>query len=825
VLTHSLTLAARGLAKHKLDAAAGIVGLALGLACFLGAYVFTDYVASADRGFPHAERIYAMYESIDVQAMSLTVPLSPGAPYLLADALRADFPELEAVARSRTEKRAVVTVGADSTFRKLRYVEPEFLDIFELPFIAGSARDALARSRSAVLTQATAAALFGGTGADAVGRSIHLNGIGDVEVAGVVAALPEPSLFGRSIGTEDPVELFVVTHVAEDFEGEGGQGLPNDAPEALQWFFGPGGDTYVLFPEHGLTAAQLNARMPAFAAKHVVLDDAKIAFEARPISDVFKDNMDDVFVFSDLSMTPLLLALGGLVLAIACVNYVSLATARSLVKAKEVGLRKVLGARRGHVLGLYLAESVLAAALAMPLALLALQLGIVALDKATGLRLEAPWDAGLSFWAFVAGLTLATGAVSAAYPALVLSHVKPIAALKAGAVRAGPKPLRTILIGVQFAAASFLLIGVLVVIGQNAELKRSAFAAGSDPLIVIPIRLADAGIAPDEFRARLMKSPYVVAVTGAGVPPWEPQAGGSGYTRTAGDLSTVRFMQEQTISFGYFDALGTRLLAGRTFSPDRNDDDPKTRRKIVIDRVTAEQFGWSRPEDAIGQTLYGASSTLFGGDYSPVDIIGVVEHAPPRLLGWGMRAFIYSLDRSGISFPIIRISSANVPSALAAIDEVWRSLAPSYPLKREFADERFERSYRMFEYASRAFMALAGIAFLIAVTGLVSLTLFVSARRRHEMGVRKVLGASSGQLLRSLAADYLRPVLVANLVAWPLAYLAAQTYVSLFIHPLRLTPVPFLLSCGITLLIAAAVVGRQAFRSARVVPADVLRYE
>jgi putative ABC transport system permease protein len=824
VLTHSLTLAARGLVKHKLDAVAGIVGLVLGLACFLGAYVFADYVAGADRKFPHAERIYAMYESMDVRAMNLSVPLSPGAPSLLADALRSDFPELEAVARSRTEARAVVTVGADSTFRKVRFVEPEFLEIFALPFIAGSARDALTHSRSAVLTQAAAASLFGGIGADVVGRSINLNGIGDVEVVGVISALPEPSLFGRSIGADDPVELFVVTRVAEDFGGSG-QGLPNDLPEALQWFFGPSGDTYVLFPEHGLTAEKLNARMPTFAAKHAVLDDAEIAFEARPISAVFKDNMDDVFGFSDLSMTPLLLALGGLVLAIACVNYVSLATARSLVKAKEVGLRKVLGARRGHVIGLYLAESVLAAALAMPLALLALQLGIVALDKATGLHLHAPRGADFSFWGFVAGLTLATGAVSAAYPAFALSHVKPIAALKAGAVRPGPKPFRTILIGVQFAAASFLLIGVLVVAGQNAELRRSAFTAESDPLIVIPIRLADAGIAPEEFRARLMNSPYIAAVTGAGVPPWEPQAGGSGYTRTAGDLSTVRFMQEQTISFGYFDALGTRLLAGRTFSPGRNDEDPKTRGRIVIDRVAAEQFGWRRPEDAIGQTLYGASSTLFGRDYSPVDIIGVVEHAPPRVLGWGMRAFIYHPDRSGISFPIIQISSANVPAALAAIDEAWRTLAPSYPLKREFADERFERSYRMFEYASRAFMALAGIAFLIAVTGLVSLTLFVSARRRHEMGVRKVLGASSGQLLRSLVTDYLRPVLVANLVAWPLGYLSAQMYVSLFIHPLRLTPAPFLLSCGITLLIAAAVVGRQAFRSARVVPADVLRYE
>lgn len=820
VLPHYLTIAARNLGRNKIDASVGILGLAFGLACFLGTHVFTTYVSSADRSFPHVDRIYAIYTSFDVRAMNLAVPLSAGASPLLADALRAEFPELEVVARSRTDARAVVGVGAEDTFRKVRYVEPDFLEIFDLPLVAGSRRQAVARSRSALLTQRTARALFGD--ADAVGRTLHLRGVGDVEVAGVLGELAEPSQFGRSMTSDDPVEIFVVTQVPEDISGPQPEGIP----ENLRWFLSSYVDTYVLLPERGFTAAALNARLPAFAARHVHIDNTKLAFEARPVTDLFRDDVNDILGPLEFSLTRLLVGLGGLVLAIACLNYVNLATARSLTRAKEVGLRKVLGARRGQVMLQYLCESILAAALAMPLALLVLQLGITALDRATGLSLDPPWGAGVGFWTFVVALTLATGAASAAYPAVVLSRVKPMTALRAGAVRAGPKHVRALLIGLQFAAASLLLIGVIVVTLQNAELERSAVGAGPDPVVVIPIRLQDAGVDADVFRSRLEASPSIRAVTGASAPPWASQAGGSGYARTPGNLSSIQFIQEQAVGFGYFAALGTRLLAGRTFSADRDDArDTEASSNIIIDRLTAEQFGWSSPADALGETLYAASSTMFGGDYSPRKIIGVVEHAPPRTLGWGSRAFIYSLDRDGISFPILQIARDDVAGALERLDGVWRDLAPAYPLEREFMDERFERAYRLFEHLNVALTTLAGLAFAIAVTGLVGMTVFIAGRRRHEMGVRKVLGASFGRLLRAMLADYLRPVLAANLLAWPLGYLAAQAYVSLFIHPLRLTPVPFLLSFGGTVVISAAVVARQAVRSARVAPAAVLRYE
>jgi putative ABC transport system permease protein len=196
-----------------------------------------------------------------------------------------------------------------------------------------------------------------------------------------------------------------------------------------------------------------------------------------------------------------------------------------------------------------------------------------------------------------------------------------------------------------------------------------------------------------------------------------------------------------------------------------------------------------------------------------------------RIFGWGSRAFIYSPDTNGITYPIIRISRDDVPAALAHIDAVWEALSPDLPIDRAFVDERLAQSYALYRHVSTAFAILAGIAFAIALTGLLGMVLFVVGRRRHEMGVRKVLGATPPGVMRLLLWQFLRPVLIANVVVWPLAFIAARFYVDMFMYPIELTPLPFVLSLGVTVLVTCAVVARQALASARMKPAAVLRYE
>ncbi len=833
MLRHYFSMAARSLYRERVNSGLAIFGLALCLACFVGAHLFATYIAAADSGFPQAQRIYTIFQGIRVRAMGIDFRPSAGSPPALAAPLRADFPRLAAVAHTRTVDQAVVTVGGKPSFRKVVFVEPEFLEIFAFPFEAGSARAALEGARAALLTPAAAAALFGRT-RSVVGSTIHFAGIGDVPVAGVVA-VPSPSRFGRSVKGGDDVNVFVVTHEPEDIEAPlpGFERLDARTAHKLQWLgFGVAGgtDTYILFPSDGsFTPAMLNRAFPAFIARHVSLDPGDaVRFEARPIADVYAENLDELVFFGSFapSVTLVLRVLGGLVLVTACLNFVNLATARSLTRAKEIGLRKVLGAHRRQIVAQHLFEGVVAAALAMPIALLALQAAIGALDSGAGLQVATPWRAGAGFWAFAVGLTAAVGAASAAFPAAVLAGAAPIAALRAGVRRAGPKGLRAGLIGLQFAVASLLLIAVFVVSRQNGELERSAAASTRAPLLVIDERLEDAGIDPDAFRRRLAASPYIEAVTGASIPPWNRSASGAGYAREPDDPTAVRLTQNLSVSYGYFRALGIRLLAGRTFSAEHGDEHTTgSSGRVVLDRLAALQFGWSDPEQAVGKTIYYASSSMTGGTPTPLEIIGVVEHAEPRLMGFPTRAFVYGLDAKVISFPIVEISAAHVQAALAEIDRLWAELAPGYPLQRQFVDERFAAVYRIFRALTRGFTAIAAFAFAISVTGLVGMTVFIAGRRRHEMGVRKVLGAKSRGLFGLLLRDYLAPVLVANLAVWPLALLAARSYTNFFLRPAPLTPVPFLASLGITVLVATAVVARYALLAARVEPARVLRYE
>jgi putative ABC transport system permease protein len=814
MLRHYLTIGWRGLLRDRFHTIVSVAGLALGFVSFVGAYAFADYVSSGDRKFPHSDRILAVFQRTSVEAMDLSLPLMSYTSTLLAEALRIDFPELDAIARSR-QSETVVTLGSERSYRRVRYAEPDFLRIFELPFVAGSAA-ALTHSRDAVLTVTGATALFGGT--DVLGKIVRIDG-NDVPVTALIGAIPPPSHLGRSIG-DDGFEVLIVTRVPQDIEGP----AEPPQPDAFKWLgFGRGVGTYVLLPADGsLTADAINARLPGLVERRVTTPAAKIAFQARPIEALTTETANDIlFLLGNLSMSGLLLLLGGLVLATACLNFVNLAVARAATRAGEIGLRKTLGARRGQVVIQHLCESTLVAILAALLAVAGLELAMPIVNRWLDLALPPPHAAPAQVWLFLGAVTVGVGVAAGAYPALVLAGVKPIAALRAGTLRAGSSLFRTLVIGVQFVLASFLLIAVVVMALQNWSLRKTALGIDEDPLVAISTKPFDAKVDSETFRTRLTASPDIKLVTGASRRPWEPTVGGTGYSRTPDNLGSFQFTQTQNVWYDYFEALGIRVLAGRSFSRDFADP-PGGPPHVVIDRLAAEQFGWTNPADAIGQTIY---QTPFGGKASPQEIVGVVEHAARGLIGWGARAFVYILNDRDMGYPLIQVSRDNVPAALAHIDAVWQSLAPETPLKREFADETFEKSYRMFGNVSRAFIVLASFAFVIAVMGLLGMVLFITTRRRREVGVRKVLGATSKRIFGLLLWDFLRPVLVANLIAWPLAFIAARTYLNVFMKPVTLTPAPFVASLAVTLAIAAAVVLHRALESARVAPAKLTRHE
>jgi putative ABC transport system permease protein len=307
----------------------------------------------------------------------------------------------------------------------------------------------------------------------------------------------------------------------------------------------------------------------------------------------------------------------------------------------------------------------------------------------------------------------------------------------------------------------------------------------------------------------------------------------TGVTRSLDAAVTSTGMGDNVVGHDFFSTLEMTVAAGRVFDEQHADDLLPTgdasgnarAYNAVVDRAAATRLGWNDPQAAIGQTVY---VPWWNANRPPdqVRIVGVVENKPLALLGpAGLQANIYRLNPTTANYPVIRISRNDIPGALEAIDAAWRKLAPSVPLNRRFGDELFEQSYQLFDAINKVFAGLAAFAFAISMMGLFGMAVHVTNGRTHEIGIRKTLGASVEQVVSLLLWDFSKPVAAANLLAWPLGFLAMLMYLRLFVQRMTLTVWPFVLSLVITVLIAWFAVGIHTFRAARRKPAAVLRYE
>jgi len=371
-----------------------------------------------------------------------------------------------------------------------------------------------------------------------------------------------------------------------------------------------------------------------------------------------------------------------------------------------------------------------------------------------------------------------------------------------------------------------------VMYGNMKAIETSTLGRTADPYVLIQTSLTGAGIDPAVFRNELLSDPDIKAVTASQIPILTSIGGTATISRSMAPGAPVVTVLRRPVGESYFSTLEIPFLAGRAPSTDRGGDiGPPTSRQLssaatgpnlVIDRSTAEALGWRDAAAAVGQVIY---LHVGGGRAIPADIIGVTENIPFQVSAPISSSYIYYLQPQAASLPIVRIAPGHVREAVAHIDAVWNRLAPDIPMRRSFMDEQLARALALDETIGTAFMALALFAVFIASMGLIGMASYVVGRRRREIGVRKTLGATTTQVLARLIWEFSRPVLIANIAVWPIAYLGMEAYLSLFSMHGELTPLPFLLTLAATLAVTWAAVGMQAFRAARVKPAKVLRYE
>ena len=852
MLTHYIAFALRTFRRRPGTTLIKIFALSLGLSCFVGAYMASDYFDHTDSQWENADKIYAIQQKIILPGSSADIPTLPRTSPPVAKYMRKDFPKL-VVAREipYSQEMPVATEDGKKSVRVLAAADPDIFKIFKLNFVKGDGATALAVPKSTIITEKAAEGIFGTT--DVVGRTLLLQNLVEVTITGVVSEVPPPSVLGTTMNSKH-FDVMVSMDVLDDLLAPQFQNMSNNRFTEMDSWLNAAFFTFVLLPADGsFTIDDLRHGLQGFADRHIPKDQGGGIFTATPISDLTVSSMNNVMLGGrfGLSVTAILYFFGALVLGVACLDFANLATAEAAGRAKEIGMRKAIGASRTQLAVQTLVEVMMLMTIALVIVLIVMAVLISSLNHPVDIGLHLPPITRIGFWAGLLGILVAVSILAGGYPALVLAKIRPVLALRIGKTRGGSRFVRGLLIGAQFVAASLLLIVVVVAYSQNLELRRTGLGQTNDQIVVIQKSLMEAKINPKTFRTEILNGPGIKGYTASANQPFSITGSLLDYSPSADPAAKRINCQRRQVTFDYFSTTGIKLVAGRDFSEERGDDVSGGRdapkdldlsqpgkleellksappRPIVIDEATAAKFGWT-PKQAIGKTIYEKIPPLpYLGNKevtAPETIIGVVENAPLEFLTIGPKNYVYEIQPGGAPFPIIRISKDNIPAALKHIDAVWAKLAPATPIKREFMDQRFDEGFKMFNVINTVFLALAIFAVIIASMGLFGMATFVVSRRFNEIGVRKTIGATTGQVLRMLIWDFSKPVLIANVIAWPLAFMVAQMYLSFFISRVPLTPLPFLISLVATLAIAWAAVANQALRAARMSPALVLKYE
>jgi putative ABC transport system permease protein len=825
MLKHYIDQALRSFWRFRVTAAVNLLGLVLAVVCFIATYLYLDSLLRSDSHFPKASRIYAITQELWTGPSTIMVRAFPNAGPPVAKNLRADFPSLEAVARAVR----LGTMAAATDDRKVDVlasaVDPEFFRIFDFDFKDGAPETALASTRSAVITERTAQRLFGTT--HAVGRQMLIQNHFEVTVTGVIGAVPKPSHMGDSLGDMLWFDVLVPMDLPKEMRSNGNIGVTVDANRDDWWddsYF-----TYVLLPGDGsLTSQELMKQLGTFAARREPKGPFRSVFGAVPLSHIKVADIDAQVGGGSLSLFASIFGLDVLILVIACLNYANLAVAIATTRAKEIGVRKVLGATRMHLVRQYLVEALLLGGAAIIIVLVLSALVIEPVNRAFQANLELSSLLNPGLWGIVLALIAAISLIGGAYPAFVLSRVRPVEALRSGAVHAGPRFVPTVLVGVQFAAASFLLVVALLMTYQNRMLQKRALQTDTDPVVVLGNNLGELGVSFDTLRGELLSDSSIKSVSAVRTVPWQSGGWHAFVTRDVATRTPGETTMFNMVGYHFFETLGLKMLAGRALDREHGDEfrdsstptpPGKEIRPVVIDRALATTLGWSDPNEAVNKVVFGPD---LGPQVMSLRVVGVVEDGFPRLVGPNTTSNLYGLAPVAAEIALVRVSRQNLAAALRHIDATWESLVPKAPLRREFMDALFAFFYQSYANVSAVLTGLAAFAFFISVMGLCGLAIHVTSRRQREIGIRKTLGASAKGVVMMLLVDFAKPVLIANVIAWPFAYFVGRAYLNQFVQQTAVTVWPFMLSLVITLCVAWASVGFQALRAAAVKPANVL---
>lgn len=825
------TVAVRALAKSKTYSIINISGLAIGMAACIMILLYIRYEQSYDTWLPDAENTYQLQvwapHPKDGEPFFLQM-----APYASKDAIKKDYPQVEHAAYLQDNGPVFIKDGQAyaTKDRGWMFTDDDFLKVVSLPLIAGTT---LTQPQTAVITQSEAIQRYGTD--QVVGRTLTVISRGikrDFKINGVIKDVPKNSSMKLNA-------IMRLDYVAFNATG----------PQFLTCWGCQSGYVYLkLRPGSDVKAMQ--AQEPAWEKRNIPDDPTVgIKYNQGTDSDWHFVNIRDVHLgkAQDSPLTPgndvrtitTFAIIAVLILGMAVVNFTNLATARASQRAREVALRKVLGATRRQLIVQFVAESILISAVAMLLALALVELLVkpFAAFLDADLSLDYFGSNGILFPAI--GLTLLVGIISGLYPAFFLSRFQPAQVLKANRSAAetpGSGRIRTVLVVSQFAVSIGLIICTAVIYGQTVFARNVDPGYKRDHLLQVE-ELSRAQLWPlaEGIVQRAERTPGVVAagLTDIGV---NTNNNNNSFLLPPGSNQQV-LIGQYNVGVGYFDAMGLKLLAGRWFDNREIDDsttpyppDPQVEKAIhdrgmnvVINQYAARKLGFASPADAVGKVVRG---DLIGNNLGlmSLTIVGVVGDSRFRTVRTPIEPIMFHKVRTGPGWMMVRYKGD--PEAVrSALEREWKQVTSEVPFNAKFSEDVMGEMYKKEDSRAQIFAAFSMLAVIIGCLGLFGLAAFTAERRTKEIGIRKVLGARTRDIVRLLVWQFSRPVIIANLIAWPVAWWMMRDWLNGFDQRIALTPIPFLVAAAIALGIAIATVVGHAVKVARANPIHALRYE
>ena len=781
----------RNMGKNKLHFFINIAGLALGLACVILILLFVRFELSYDSFNRNEDRIYrVVLDTIhDDGPFSMAPTMLP-----LAPALRRDFPEVERAARVSERNAMLVRAGENRYYESLYFADPEVFSIFDLPLEKGNPDSALSKPFSIVLTSIMAEKYFGQS--DPLGRILRVNDLYDFTVTGVLEDIPQTfHLRIKMLASFDSLKK-------EEKDRWG------------SWDTFSNDYTYILLAS-GADPSVLEKKLPAFQQKYAGEEIARkqrlwlqslkeIHFSSLNYDDAVIYEKGPLYAFSVIAL---------FIMVLACVNFMNLATARSAARAREVGMRKVVGARRPQLIIQFLTESFLLAFVAVigAVVLVYLVLPRFKMFLNRQITFDLLHDPGLV--AILLGITLFTGFAAGSYPALLLSSFSPVRTLRSKLVQGGRRfPFRTVFVVLQFTVSTALIIATLSVYQQLRFMKSKNLGFFSDQVVTIPLQNSPLRKDPDAFKNAVSNHTAVLGVTCASGTPGSGSSNASNYVLDTPTGEKEIYIQTIYTDFDFVDTFGLKILEGRNFSKEFSTDKGEA---YILNETAARQLGWDSP----------VGKQISRGGQSKGQVIGVVEDFHYTSMRTKIRPMALNIRPSQFRYLAARIRPQEAPQVLNFLEKTWHMFAPEYPFEHFFADEKFGRYYRYEQKVGELFGLFSILAVVISCLGVFGMISFTAEQCTKEIGVRKVLGASAASIVLLLSKRFVRWVLAANLAAWPLAWFAMNRWLEGFAYRDSINPLFFPLAGLTALVVALATVSYHSVKTAFADPAESLRYE